>query len=73
MFPFAYAIVESEYTNSWTSFTKLLSDDLGLGDGAGYTMISNQQKGSDKALKLLLPRVEHTSLYNVWLIMLRTT
>ncbi|XP_074336967.1 uncharacterized protein LOC141674144 [Apium graveolens] len=59
MFPIAYAIVESENTESWTWFTELLKDDLDLGNGYGITIISDQQKGLENALKLLLPSVEH--------------
>ncbi|XP_074338078.1 uncharacterized protein LOC141675268 [Apium graveolens] len=59
MYPIAYGVVESENTESWKWFTELLSEDLSLGDGFGYTIISDQQKGLDNALKELLPRVEH--------------
>nr|XP_017225113.1 PREDICTED: uncharacterized protein LOC108201329 [Daucus carota subsp. sativus] len=59
MFPVAYAIVESESTDSWKWFIELLGEDLSLGDGHGYTIISDQQKGLDNAIKHYLPRVEH--------------
>lgn len=59
LFPIAYAVVESENTDNWIWFTELLSVDLNLGDGRGYTIISDQQKGLDKSLKELLPNVEH--------------
>ncbi|XP_074352848.1 uncharacterized protein LOC141692000 [Apium graveolens] len=62
MFPIAYAVVETENTESWKWFTELLSADLNLGDGDGYTVISDQQKGLDNALKEVLPRVEHSIL-----------
>ncbi|XP_016755138.1 uncharacterized protein [Gossypium hirsutum] len=44
MFPVAWAVVEVECTNSWGSFLSLLPTDLGLEDGYGYTIISDQQK-----------------------------
>lgn len=44
MFPVAYAVVESENADSWRWFIDLLRDDLSLGDGHGYTLISDQQK-----------------------------
>lgn len=44
MFPVAYAVVESENADSWRWFIELLRDDLSLGDGRGYTIISDQQK-----------------------------
>lgn len=59
MYPICYAIVESESTDSMTWFLTLLIDDLQLGDGHGYTIISDQQKGLEKAVKDLLPSVEH--------------
>lgn len=59
MFPICYAIVESENTDSWTWFLTLLIDDLELGDGHGLTIISDQQKGLERAVKDLLPGVEH--------------
>ena len=59
MFPISYAVVESENYESWKWFTDQLAEDLVLGDGAWYTVISDQQKGLDKALNEVLPRVEH--------------
>ena len=59
MFPIAYSIVESENTESWTWFIELLKDDLELENGAGLTIISDQQKGLENAVKRLLPQVEH--------------
>ena len=44
MYPVAYAVVESENADSWKWFIDLLRDDLSLGDGKGYTIISDQQK-----------------------------
>lgn len=44
MFPVAYAVVEGENADSWRWFIDLLRDDLSLGDGHGYTFISDQQK-----------------------------
>lgn len=59
MFPISYAIVESENTESWTWFLQLLRDDLDLVDGHCFTIISDQQKGLENAVKELLPYVEH--------------
>ncbi|XP_017613473.1 uncharacterized protein LOC108458569 [Gossypium arboreum] len=44
MFPIAWAVVEVECTDSWGWFLSLLSTDLGLEDGYGYTIFSDQQK-----------------------------
>lgn len=59
MFPICYAVVESENTDSWRWFLTLVIDDLDLNDGHGLTIISDQQKGLENAVKELLPRVEH--------------
>ncbi|KAL5706495.1 hypothetical protein ACHQM5_024655 [Ranunculus cassubicifolius] len=59
MFPIAWAIVESETKDAWLWFLQHLSDDLFLGDGGGYTIISNQQKGLETAIQEVLPRIEH--------------
>ena len=44
--PVAMAVVETESYDSWSWFLMLLVDDLSLGDGYGYTLISDQQKVS---------------------------
>lgn len=44
MYPVAFAVVETESTASWKWFIELLAEDLELGDGHGYTIISDQQK-----------------------------
>ncbi|XP_017635007.1 uncharacterized protein LOC108477073 [Gossypium arboreum] len=54
MFPIAWAVIEVECTDSWGWFLSLLSTDLGLEDGYGYTIISLEIAISD-----ILSRVEH--------------
>ncbi|MBA0870573.1 hypothetical protein Goshw_014277 [Gossypium schwendimanii] len=44
MFTIVSAVVEMECTDSWVWFFNLLSNDLGLEDKYGYTIISDQQK-----------------------------
>ena len=44
MFPIAWAVVEGENQTSWTWFIQLLMRDLGISDGLGWTIISDQQK-----------------------------
>ena len=44
MFPIAWAVVEGENQISWTWFIQLLMRDLGISDGLGWTIISDQQK-----------------------------
>ncbi|PPD91018.1 hypothetical protein GOBAR_DD12048 [Gossypium barbadense] len=54
MFPIAWAVVEVECTDSWAWFLSLLSTDLGLEDGYGYTIISDQKKASKYAILSLV-------------------
>ncbi|MBA0670275.1 hypothetical protein Goklo_023942 [Gossypium klotzschianum] len=51
--------LDVECTDSWAWFLSLLSTDLGLEDGYGYTIISDQQKGFEIVISDILPRVEH--------------
>ncbi|KAL4291829.1 hypothetical protein GQ457_14G004970 [Hibiscus cannabinus] len=59
MYPVAWAVVELECTDSWAWFLNLLATDLDLNDGFGFTIISDQQKGLEIAIKDILPRIEH--------------
>ena len=47
MFPIDWVVVEGENQDSWTWFIKLLMQDLGIFDGLGWTVISDQQKVSN--------------------------
>ncbi|XP_062100812.1 uncharacterized protein LOC133806743 [Humulus lupulus] len=49
MFPVAYAVVEKEYTGSWTWFLNLLKEDLKIDEPERITMISDRQKGLENA------------------------
>ncbi|CAN1278112.1 hypothetical protein LINPERPRIM_LOCUS16538 [Linum perenne] len=44
VFPIAWAVVEGENRSSWTWFIRALTDDLGISDGRGWSVISDQQK-----------------------------
>ncbi|KAK8609691.1 hypothetical protein V6N13_093107 [Hibiscus sabdariffa] len=59
MYPIAWAVAEGESTDSWSWFLSLVSTDLGMEDGFGYTIISDQHKGLEVAINDILPRVEH--------------
>ncbi|XP_021746632.1 uncharacterized protein LOC110712475 [Chenopodium quinoa] len=61
MFPIAWAVVEVESTDSWTWFLSLLGDDLGTVQGAGYTFMSDQQKGLLAAVDVVFPEAETRS------------
>ncbi|KAE8661931.1 hypothetical protein F3Y22_tig00113722pilonHSYRG00349 [Hibiscus syriacus] len=58
MYPIAWAIVEGEITDSWSWFLNIVVENLGLDDGFGYTIISDQHKGIEIALNDVLPRVK---------------
>ncbi|KAH0677711.1 hypothetical protein KY285_025512 [Solanum tuberosum] len=59
MLPTAWSVVEYENKNTWAWFLKLFIEDLGLGDGKDYTLISAMQKGLTSTVNHLLPEVEH--------------
>ncbi|CAN1176724.1 hypothetical protein LINPERHAP2_LOCUS32698 [Linum perenne] len=44
MFPIAWAVVEGENRDSWGWFISILQEELNLGDGSGWSVISDQQK-----------------------------
>ncbi|CAI9275866.1 unnamed protein product [Lactuca saligna] len=58
-YPLAYAVVESESTNSWTWFLTCLGDDLGLGTNSNFTFMTDKQKGVLPAIAKLFPCAEH--------------
>ncbi|XP_057249011.1 uncharacterized protein LOC125494924 [Beta vulgaris subsp. vulgaris] len=58
MFPIAWAVVEVESTSSWTWFLTFLGEDLLSNEGAGYTFMSDQQKGLLKAVSDVFPQAE---------------
>ncbi|XP_057791885.1 uncharacterized protein LOC131008832 [Salvia miltiorrhiza] len=59
MFPIAWAVVEIESEDTWTWFLKLLCYDLEIGEGGGWTFISDQQKGLENAVQAITPFAEH--------------
>ncbi|XP_057803469.1 uncharacterized protein LOC131018780 [Salvia miltiorrhiza] len=60
MYPISREIVEIENESCWTWFLKCLCEDLGISDGNGWTfIISDQQKGLENAVSLLVPHSEH--------------
>ncbi|CAI0432777.1 unnamed protein product [Linum tenue] len=59
MYPIAWAVVEVESKDSWSWFLELLASDLSLGEGSGWSISSDQQKGLIPAIASLLPAAEH--------------
>ncbi|PKI78985.1 hypothetical protein CRG98_000626 [Punica granatum] len=64
------AVVEGENEASWRWFIHLLKNDLGLSEGFGWTIVSDQHKGLENAVRSLLPHMEHINcarhLYANW-------
>ncbi|XP_048498054.1 uncharacterized protein LOC125496593 [Beta vulgaris subsp. vulgaris] len=58
MFPIAWAVVEVECTDSWRWFLSILALDLGCVQGAGYTFMSDQQKGLLAAVAEVFPEAD---------------
>ncbi|CAA7058664.1 unnamed protein product [Microthlaspi erraticum] len=59
IYPFAWAVVQVENSESWLWFIRHLKNDLGLGNGEGFTVISDRQKGLLFAVNQELPEIEH--------------
>ncbi|GJV00947.1 mutator type transposase [Tanacetum coccineum] len=59
IYPLAYAIVESEYKDSWKWFLDGLGDDLELFRNSNFTFISDRQKGVIPAIAETFPSAEH--------------
>ncbi|CAI9298269.1 unnamed protein product [Lactuca saligna] len=59
VYPIAWAVVDIENKANWKWFLELLTEDLNLLDGGGFTVISDQHKGLLEATKEVLPNVEH--------------
>lgn len=50
IYPFAWAVVHKQNTDTWTWFLQKLKNDLNLGNGDGFTLVSDRQKVSDNSL-----------------------
>ena len=59
IYPIAWAVVQSETTDSWLWFIKKLKHDLVLQDGNGFVIISDRSKGLKSAMESELPKAEH--------------
>ncbi|CAI9271663.1 unnamed protein product [Lactuca saligna] len=59
VYQIAWAVVDIENKANWKWFLELLTEDLNLLDGGGFTVISDQYKGLIEATKEFLPNVEH--------------
>ncbi|KAM0029718.1 putative Zinc finger, SWIM-type, MULE transposase domain-containing protein [Helianthus debilis subsp. tardiflorus] len=59
IYPVAYAVVESENTNSWLWFLGYLGDDLDIHANSNFTFISDRLEGLIPAINRLFPVAEH--------------
>ncbi|KAK2658185.1 hypothetical protein Ddye_004718, partial [Dipteronia dyeriana] len=59
MYLVAYALVESNYKDTWTWFLEQLAVDLGINNSFGVVCISDKQKGLLDAIGDLFPNSEH--------------
>ncbi|KAJ0527485.1 putative transposase, mutator type, MULE transposase domain-containing protein [Helianthus annuus] len=59
IYPFAYVVVESETTASWSWFLRCLGDDLDLPQNGNFTFITDRQKGLIPAIQQVFPNAEH--------------
>ncbi|KAF3501818.1 hypothetical protein F2Q69_00041206 [Brassica cretica] len=53
------AVVQVENTDNWVWFIAKLKADLGIGDGEGFTLIPDRQKGLLIVVDQELPKIEH--------------
>ncbi|XP_024985433.1 uncharacterized protein LOC112521035 [Cynara cardunculus var. scolymus] len=59
IYPIAWAVVDVENKENWKWFIELLIEDIGVIEGAGLTIMSDQHKGIVEAVKELAPYAEH--------------
>ncbi|WOL07539.1 hypothetical protein Cni_G16283 [Canna indica] len=59
MFPIAWVVVVGENYLSWSWFLGILFDDRSIDQGYGLTLISDQQKGLEYAIKQRVSGAEH--------------
>ncbi|GJS47577.1 multidrug resistance-associated protein 5 [Tanacetum coccineum] len=59
IYPVAWAVVNVENKDNWTSFLELLKQDLGSSRGNGLTLMSDQHKGLMEAVKDVMPNAKH--------------
>ena len=59
IYPIAWAVVQSETTDSWLWFIKKIKHDLVLQDWNRFVIISDRSKGLKSAMESELPNAEH--------------
>ncbi|KAL2904125.1 50S ribosomal protein L4 [Bienertia sinuspersici] len=61
MFPCAWAVIERECTSGWDWFLKLVSEDLNMEEGDGWTVVSDQQKSTGNVLDTFMVTEERST------------
>ena len=59
IFPACIGIAEGESSDSWTLFLRNARIELGLGKGDGVVVLSDMEKGLERALTDVLPLALH--------------
>ncbi|XP_052623324.1 uncharacterized protein LOC128128431 [Lactuca sativa] len=59
VYPICWGVVDIENKQNWKWFLDLLSEDVGVQEGGGLTVISDQHKGLLEVVKEVLPNAEH--------------
>nr|GEW89042.1 hypothetical protein [Tanacetum cinerariifolium] len=59
IYPIAWVMVSVENKKNWSWFMQCLTDDLGIVNGEGLTIISDQHKGIIEAAKAVISLAEH--------------
>ncbi|XP_021726150.1 uncharacterized protein LOC110693302 [Chenopodium quinoa] len=70
MYPIAWAVAEGENNLSWEWFFEQLKNNLGLGDGEGVCIISDEYMSILNGVTNVLPKAEHRHcarhIYALW-------
>ncbi|XP_021728772.1 uncharacterized protein LOC110695855 [Chenopodium quinoa] len=59
MYPIAWAVVEGENKSSWEWFLSNLSNNIGIGDGSGVVVVSDEHQPILRGVSEVLPNAEH--------------
>ena len=60
IFPICIGIAEGENSDSWTWFLRNARVALGIGEGTGVVVLSDMEKGLERALADVLPQAQHS-------------
>ncbi|XP_022891653.1 uncharacterized protein LOC111406463 [Olea europaea var. sylvestris] len=66
IYPMAYAVVRKENTDAWRWFLKYLQEDIKIGNGRGWTLMTDHQKGLHNVCEELFLEAEHRFCDFLW-------